>query len=354
MRVAQVAPLFESVPPRLYGGTERIVHYLTEQLIELGHDVTLFASRDSKTSARLCGQCERALRLDPQQCDPVAQHLCEIEEVAQRRNEFDIIHFHVDYLHFPISRRDRLRHLTTLHGRLDIPTLEPLYREYSEMPVVSISRSQQIPLPHANWIGTVHHGLPLNLLQYSDVPEDYLAFVGRVSPEKGLARAIHIAKAVGTRLRVAAKVDTADAVYFEKHIVPLLSDPAIEFVGEIAESEKSEFMGKAKALLFPVDWPEPFGLVMIEAMACGTPVIAFRCGSVPEIIEHGLTGFIVDDVEGAISATRRIGTLDRRAVRRGFERRFTVNHMALQYLKLYTKIARGGPAPELSKSRSAA
>ena len=339
MRIAQVSPLYESVPPRLYGGTERILHYLTEELVRMGHDVTLFASGDSTTSANLRGQCERALRLDDTCRDPLAKHFVMMEQVAAWEHDFDVIHFHTDYLHFPIARRLGVPHLTTLHGRLDIRELGPIYDEFNDMPVVSISDSQRKPLPQARWLSTVYHGVPSGLLHFNPRPEGYFAFVGRISPEKRVDRAIEIAKALEVPLKIAAKVDKVDREYFEKDIAPLLDDPLIEFVGEIGEAEKSDFMGGARALLFPIDWPEPFGLVMIEAMACGTPVVAFRHGSVPEVLEEGVTGFIVDSVEGAIEAAKRVGELDRSRVRTEFERRFSADRMAKDYLDLYAELA---------------
>ena len=346
MRIAQVAPLYESVPPQLYGGTERVVSYLTEELVRQGHHVTLFASGDSQTRARLIPVCERSLRLDPEQRDQLAHHVLMLEEVAKRAAHFDVIHFHIDYLHYPLSRRQPVAQLTTLHGRLDMPELAPLYAEFREMPVVSISDAQRAPLPHANWLGTVHHGLPLDLLRFAAGPGSYLAFVGRTSPEKGLDRAIEIARRAGIELRIAAKVDAADREYFEEVIAPLLDGPLVEFVGEIGEAEKEEFLGKALALLFPIDWPEPFGLVMIEAMACGTPVIAFSGGSVSEIVDPGRTGFIVADLDAAVGAVGEVARLDRSLCREVFEARFSAERMACEYLDLYerTLIASASPA----------
>jgi glycosyltransferase involved in cell wall biosynthesis len=335
MRIAQVAPLTESVPPKLYGGTERVVAYLTDELVGLGHDVTLFASADSCTTGTLVPVCPRALRLHGGHHDVVAPHLLMIEEVARRAGGFDVIHFHTAELHYPVVRRLRTPHVTTLHGRLDLPELDPLYREFADIPVIAISDAQRRPLPHANWVGRVYHGLPRNLLQFRPDPGAYLAFLGRFSPEKRADRAIAIARAVGWPLRIAAKVDPVDAEYFEKTIGPLLDDPLVEIVGEIGEAEKGDFLGNAKALLFPIDWPEPFGLVMIEALACGTPTVAFRGGSVDEVVAHGKTGFIVDTLDEAIDATARVEGLDRAACREEFERRFTATRMAQEHVRLY-------------------
>jgi glycosyltransferase involved in cell wall biosynthesis len=340
VRIAQVAPLYESVPPKLYGGTERVVSYLTEELVRLGHDVTLFASGDSQTSAELVPVCEQALRLDAGCADQLAHHVLMLERVYQELSRFDLVHFHIDYLHFPLSRRHDLAHLTTLHGRLDIPDLRPLYREYAEMPVVSISDAQRRPLPGANWLATVYHGLPDDLYTFRPRPGKDLVFLGRVSPEKHVDRAIEIAGRAGMRLRIAAKVDRADRDYFHEVIQPLIrrAGPRVEFVGEVGGEEKDAFLGDAYALLFPVDWPEPFGLVMIEAMACGTPVIAWRCGSVPEVMEDGVTGFVVDDMGAAVRAVERVGGLSRAACRRAFERRFSATRMARDYLAVYRRL----------------
>jgi glycosyltransferase involved in cell wall biosynthesis len=345
MRIAQVAPLIESVPPRLYGGTERVVAFLTDELVRLGHDVTLFASGDSETTARLVAAWPHALRLDTTCMDTLAPHVLMLEEVLKRADEFDVIHFHISQFHLPVARRLAVAHLTTMHGRLDIPELRPLYREFHDAPVVSISDAQREPLPDARWVGTVHHGLPLGLLRFQPGPGKYLAFVGRISPEKRVDRAIAIAKACGQQLRIAAKVDHADQEYFEREIRPLLDNPLVEYIGEISEAEKEMFLGNATALLFPIDWPEPFGLVMIEALACGVPVIAFRGGSVPEVIDHGVTGVIVDSLDEAIVATRNVHRFDRRRCRAVFEQRFNVTRMARDYVDLYEKlIARGASA----------
>ena len=335
MRIAQVSPLYESVPPTLYGGTERVVAYLTEELVRQGHDVTLFASGDSETAAELVPCVPRALRLDPTVVDGLAHHVLQLERVAQRAREFDVIHYHVDYLHFPLSRRLHLPALTTLHGRLDLPDLQGIFAEFDEQPLVSISLSQRTPLPHARWVATVYHGLPESLYRFSPRHEGYLAFLGRISPEKGLDHAIEIARRAGMPLRIAAKVDRADREYFEQHIEPLLDVPGIELVGEIGEDGKGEFLGGAAALLFPVQWPEPFGLTMIEAMACGTPVIAYRRGSVPEVMIDGETGWIVDTLEEAVSAIELIEGHDRARCRLVFEERYTARRMARDYVDVY-------------------
>jgi glycosyltransferase involved in cell wall biosynthesis len=340
VRIAQISPLFESVPPKLYGGTERVVSYLTEELVAQGHDVTLFASADSVTTAQLVPVCEHSLRLDRRCVDQMAHHIRQIEEVYRRADEFDVLHFHIDYLHYPLSSRMEAARLTTLHGRLDIPDLEPLYRRFPQEPVVSISDDQRSPLSWLNWRATIHHGLPLGLLNPHPEPGRYLAFLGRISPEKRPDRAIELARRTGFPLKMAAKVDKADREYFEAKIQPLLKDnPVVEFIGEINEREKDEFLGNAAGLLFPIDWPEPFGLVMIEAMACGTPVVAWKGGSVPEIIEHGANGFIVDDMDEAVAAIGQLGSLDRRRCRAIFEERFAVSRMARDYVDAYREIA---------------
>ena len=340
MRIAQVAPLYESVPPRLYGGTERVVSWLTEKLVSLGHDVTLFASGDSVTNARLVPVCKQALRLDAQCIDPSAHHTLMVEQVFNRAEQFDLIHFHIDYLPFSLSRRVQVPCITTLHGRQDLPDLVPLYREFSEVPLISISDAQRQPLPWVNWVGTVHHGLPADSLLQKKGKGGYLAFLGRVSPEKGVDRAIEIAIRSGMKLKIAAKVDRGDREYFERKIKPLLNHPLVEFIGEIGASEKQEFLGNAAALLFPIQWPEPFGLVMIESMACGTPVIAHPFGSVPEIIPDGVAGFLVRDLDEAVEAVKRLGDLDRRECRRHFELNFTDERMARDYVKAYNRLIR--------------
>ena len=338
MKIAQVAPLIESVPPRLYGGTERIASYLTEELVRLGHDVTLFASGDSITSAELVTCCTRALRLDPTVCDIIPHFMLMIDRVRERAEEFDVVHFHIDLFHFPLFRSLAARTLTTLHGRQDLGDLKPFYSRFGEMPLVSISNDQRKPLPHANFVATIHHGIPPDLHRPSLKQGSYVAFLGRISPEKRPDRAIRIARAAGIPLKIAAKVDKVDEDYFRNHILPLLDGPGVEFIGEINEREKTKFLGDAAALLFPVDWPEPFGLVMIEAMACGTPVLAFRCGSVPEVIEDGVTGKVVDTEEEAIAALPAILSCDRRAVRQRFEERFTDARMAKDYVSTYRRL----------------
>jgi glycosyltransferase involved in cell wall biosynthesis len=339
MRIAQVAPLIESVPPKLYGGTERVVSYLTEELVRLGHDVTLFASGDSVTSANLVPCCPEALRLTPGSIDRLAHHVVMLEEVFSQSDAFDIIHFHIDYLHFPLSRRERVANVTTLHGRLDIPDLQPLYHKFPEMPVISISDTQRDPLPNVNWQATVYHGLPKNQYTFRDQPGDYLAFLGRISPEKGVDRAIEIATLAGIPLKIAAKVDNADREYFESKIKPLLNNSLVEFIGEIGYPDNDEFLGKAIALLFPINWPEPFGLVMIEAMACGTPVIAHPFGSVPEVIEEGRSGFLINDVRAGARAVQEVSKIRREECRQRFEERFSSTRMAHDYLTVYERLA---------------
>jgi glycosyltransferase involved in cell wall biosynthesis len=352
VRIAQVAPLIESVPPARYGGTERVVSYLTEALVAQGHDVTLFASGDSVTTADLVPAVDRALRLHPRRADPTVWHTLQLDEVFTRAASFDVIHFHVDVMHYPLATRCPTPSVTTLHGRLDLPDLQPLHQRFHTVPLVSISDAQRLPLPHANWVATVHHGLPRTLYHFHPDPQDYFVFVGRISPEKRVDRAIEIAIACHTRLRIAAKVDPADTVYFEQHIRPLLGHPLVSYEGEIDDAAKNDFIGNARALLFPIDWPEPFGLVMIEAMACGTPVIAYRHGSVPELVSHGQTGFIVSSQMQAIEAAQRIHRIDRRRCRRVFERRFSSDAMASTYVDVYSRliesarpVAAESPAP---------
>lgn len=341
MRIAQVAPLFESVPPRGYGGTERVVSYLTEELVRQGHQVTLFASGDSHTQARLCAPCARSLRSEAGGLDANAYHALMFERVFQESANFDIIHFHTDYQHFALSRRHDVPVVHTHHGRLDIPGLMPLFQEFREIPVVSISNHQRTPAPWLNWQATVYHGLPKSLHGFHADGGDYLAFLGRVSPEKGLDKAIEIAQRAGMPIKIAAKIDRHDAVYFEQVIRPLLRRPGVEFIGEVGGAEKDQLLGGARGLLFPIDWPEPFGLVMIEALACGTPVIAYPRGSVPEILEHGVTGFVVDDVEQAVAAVNKLDTLSRRQCRRAFEQRFSTQRMTDDYLAVYQDLIVG-------------
>ena len=346
MRIAQIAPLIESVPPQLYGGTERIVSYLTEALVHQGHEVTLFASGDSLTSAELVPCSERALRLDPAMREPLPYYTVMLDRVRRRAADFDVLHFHFDYLHFPLFRDLAGRTLTTHHGRLDLPDLSVVYRAFPEFPLVSISNDQRRPCPNWNWLRTVHHGLPPDRHPFSPLARGgYLAFLGRICPEKRPDQAIEIARRAGVPLKIAAKVDRVDQAYFNEVIRPLLRDPLIEYVGEIGERDKAAFLGGALALLFPIDWPEPFGLVMIEAIACGTPVIAYRRGSVPEVLEDGRTGFIVEDLAGAVAAVAKLDRLDRGTVRAGFERRFTAERMAKDYLAAYGSLM---PVLELS------
>jgi glycosyltransferase involved in cell wall biosynthesis len=339
MRIAQVAPLCESIPPRLYGGSERIVSYLTEELVRLGHDVTLFASGDSVTAAELVPCVPIALRLNQAVRDPIPYFMLMMGRVAERAAEFDIVHFHIDQFQMPLFRPMAGRTVTTLHGRQDSADLRALYAGFPEMPLVSISNAQRGPIPNANIVAIIYHGLPVRLLEPTYHPRGgYLAFIGRISPEKGIERAIAIARIFGVPLKIAAKVDRVDEKYFRQQVEPLLDDPRIEFIGEIGERAKSEFLGEAQALLFPIDWPEPFGLAMIEAMACGTPVLAFRSGSVPEVIEDGVTGRIVSSIDEAIVALPEVIALDRRTVRRRFEERFTAARMAKDYVNVYRKL----------------
>ena len=339
MKIAQVAPLYESVPPQLYGGTERVVSYLTEELVALGHAVTLFATGDSETHAELVPIVEQGLRLGRQNDVPLAHHYVMLEQVLSCAQSFDVIHFHTDFLHFGLARRlIGTPHVTTLHGRLDIPDLKPLFEEFWDIPVVSISDAQRTPLSFANWQATVYHGLPVHAHEFNATPANYLAFLGRISPEKRVDRAIEIAKRAGLPLKIAAKIDKADEEYVDDEIRPLLNHPLVDWVGEIGEEEKNEFLGNARALLFPIDWPEPFGLVMIEAMACGTPVIAFERGSVPEVIDNGISGYIVNTVEEAVDAVVKTEKLDRAGARSQFEKRFSARRMANEYLALYQRL----------------
>jgi glycosyltransferase involved in cell wall biosynthesis len=340
MRIAQISPLFEAVPPKLYGGTERVVYSLTEELVAMGHDVTLFASGDSVTAATLAPVRDRALRLDPTVKDWVATYYRMVELIYRRKDEFDVLHFHIDYFPLALFSRQKVRLLTTIHGRLDIAEFVETYGTFADCPFVSISHSQRRPIPNLNWVRTVLHGMPANLLTPQPVKQEYAAFLGRISPEKGVDRAIKIAGKAGMKLKIAAKVDNADKEYYDALIKPLIQgNPDVEFIGEINDAQKPGFLSGAHALMFPIDWPEPFGLVMIEAMACGTPVIAFNCGSVPEVLDHGVTGFIVNDIDQAVAATRRIHMLDRARIRATFDRRFTARRMAEDYLDVYEELA---------------
>src|ERR1700726_2790332 len=341
MRIAQIAPLTEAVPPKLYGGTERVVHWLTEELVALGHDVTLFASGDSCTSAKLEAQWPRALRLDDSVRDPNALHMLMLERVRQQADEFDFLHFHLDYYPFSLFSRQRVPFVTTLHGRLDLPEHQPVFAPFSSAPVISISDSQRRPPPQAAWVGPLHRALPEGLLKPLPVRQKYLAFLGRIAPEKGIDRAIAIARHCGVPLRIAAKVDKVDREYFDEKILPLIDGQNIEYIGEINDADKSEFLSGAIALLAPIDWPEPFGLVMIEAMACGTPVIAFNRGSAPEVVDDGVTGFIVEDEISAIGAVDRLPQLPREKIRERFEQRFTARRMAQDYLAVYRSLIEG-------------
>ncbi|MCW5803905.1 MAG: glycosyltransferase family 4 protein [Deltaproteobacteria bacterium] len=338
MRIAQVAPLHESVPPQRYGGTERVVANLTEELVGMGHDVTVFASGDSTTSARIVPGCAVALR-HAGCADAVAPHVAMIEDVYRRAHDFDVLHFHVDYLHFPASRREGRVHVSTMHGRLDLPELAPVYGAFDDLPLVSISDAQRAPLPDLAWQRTIHHGLRGDSLALGDGRGGYLAFLGRMSPEKGLDRAIEIAARAGMPLRVAAKLDRADRDYHDRVLRPLLAQPGVEYLGEIGDRDKQEFLGGARALLFPIAWPEPFGIVMIEAMACGTPVVAFARGSVREVVDHGVTGFVCETVDDAVRAVAAIDTVPRDGCRRRFEDRFTSRRMAADYIELYRRLA---------------
>jgi glycosyltransferase involved in cell wall biosynthesis len=342
MKIAQISPLFERVPPVGYGGTERVVSYLTEELVRRGHDVTLFASGDSLTGAELVPGCARALRLDGKSQAHLPYHLTMLDEVFARVDEFDLVHFHIDCIHFPLTARHSVAALTTLHGRLDLDDIHECFQHFKNLSFVSISDDQRAPMPWLDWAGTVHHGLPLDLHTPVERPGDHLAFLGRMSPEKGAETAIEIARRAGMPIRLAGKVDDVDVSYFEQKIRPLFSAGDLEYVGEIGGNAKDEFLGGARALLFPIDWPEPFGLVMIEAMACGTPVVAFRRGSVPEVIDDGVTGFVVDSVDDAVAALAACASLDRRLIRETFERRFSATRMTDDYLQIYEHLLERG------------
>ena len=350
MKIAQIAPLYEAVPPKLYGGTERVVAHLCDALVDQGHETVLFSSADAKTRAELAPVRDQAIRLDPAPLkSDLAAHMSMLAEVRRRAHEFDVLHFHVDMIHFPFFEAIAGRTLTTLHGRLDMKDLPGVYKTWRQYPLVSISNDQRRYLPDANWAGTVYHGMDPELYRFSARSEGYLAFLGRISPEKRPDRAIAIAKRLGRRLKIAAKVDAADANYFRNEIEPLLDHPLIEFIGEIGDAQKSEFLGGAEALLFPIDWPEPFGLVMIEAMACGTPVVGYARGSAPEVIESGVTGFAVNNEDEAVAAVHEALLLNRREIRRRFERRFSATAMARGYLDIYAeRLARSTFAPELA------
>ena len=342
MKIAQVAPLYESVPPKLYGGTERVVSYLTEELVRQGHQVTLFASGDSVTQARLAEACSRSLRLDQECVDQLAHHIVLLEQVFRQAGAFDLMHFHIDYLHFPLSVRQHIPAVTTLHGRLDLPDLVPLYKMFPSMPVVSISNAQRAPLPWVNWLGTVYHGLPEDLYTFREAPGTYLAFLGRITPEKGVEQAIAIAQQVGMPLKIAAKVDRVDREYFQEVVRPLLQNNSlVEYLGEVGGANKDAFLGEAYAVLFPIDWPEPFGLVMIEAMACGTPVVAYPRGAVPEVLADGVTGWIVEGIEEAVQAVGRMSAISRARCRQIFEERFLASRMAQDYLRIYKELLGG-------------
>jgi glycosyltransferase involved in cell wall biosynthesis len=338
VRIAQISPLYEAVPPQGYGGTERVVSWLTEALVAAGHELTLFASADSRTHANLVPGAPRALRLDPDAGDPIASHVLMLEQAFQRAADFDVIHAHVDYLAFPFARHAQVPVVTTLHGRLDLPGLAAMFREFREQNLVSISDAQRAPLPFANWRATIHHGLPADLYGYRAKSDGYLAFLGRISPEKRVDRAIEIAIRSGRRLLIAAKIDAADRAYYEREIAHLLDHPQVEYIGEVGDEDKNEFLGGADAVLFPIDWPEPFGLIMIEAFACGTPVIAWPHGSVPEVIEPGVNGFLCTDLDGAVRAVGELQRLDRARCRERFEARFTAERMAADYLALYERL----------------
>lgn len=335
MRIAQIAPAWESVPPKGYGGTERVVAYLTEELVRQGHEVTLFATADSETSARLVPIGERGVRSDANLTDATPLHVAACDRVLEMADEFDVLHFHLDLVHFPLLKYCPIPAITTFHNRLDLPELVPFFRQFRDCPVVSISLSHRKPAPYLNWAGNIYHGLPLDLYHLEKSPEGYLAFLGRICPEKGVDRAIRIANQTGLPLKIASKVDDQQRNYLETEIRPLMSLSNVEFVGEINDHQKQEFLGNAKALLFPINWPEPFGLVMIEALACGTPVIAFRNGSVDEVMEPGVSGFVCETIEEAVIAVERIRELSRARCREYFEERFSVTRMAKDYLKLY-------------------
>jgi glycosyltransferase involved in cell wall biosynthesis len=349
MRIAQISPLYESVPPSLYGGTERVVHYITEELISGGHEVTLFASGDSICSGKLISPTSKATRLDKNCADQMVSHFTMMEMVEKESKNFDIIHSHIDYLHFPLIRRSKAVYVTTIHGRLDLPELQPLYSEYNDIPLISISDSQRKPVPQANWLGTVYHGLPPNLYKFNSNGGNYLSFVGRVSPEKRIDRAIEIAIKSGIPIKIAAKVDNADMEYYEAKIKNLLKHPLVEFLGEVGDSEKGELLGNSLGMIYPIDWPEPFGLAMIESMACGTPVIAYNNGSVSEVIDEGETGFIVNSIGKAIKCVENLTTIDRNNCRRTFEKRFSASRMVADYLSIYKQLVKNHKKEHLAQ-----
>jgi glycosyltransferase involved in cell wall biosynthesis len=351
LRIAQIAPLYESVPPKLYGGTERVVAYLTDELVNQGHQVTLFASGDSTTKGKLIPICEDALRLY-NHIDSLAYHILQLQEVFERVEDFDMLHFHTDYLHFPFTYNRNLTTITTLHGRLDIEDLVPIYKKFRRIPVVSISNAQRRPLPNANWMGTVYHGLPADLYKQGEGEGGYVVFLGRISPEKRVDRAIEIARQAGVKIKIAAKIDRADEAYYDKEMKPLFAQRHVEFLGEIGEKEKGELLQNAIALLFPIDWEEPFGMVTIEALACGTPVIAFNRGSVPEIITNGKTGYIVETIDEAVAALQRIHEISRGECRQSFENRFSATIMAKNYLRLYERLVHPEKKRMTSMSRN--
>lgn len=338
MRIAQVPPLYESVPPKMYGGTERVVSYLTEELVAQGHNITLFGTQDAITKAHLFPICDEALRMNKNCQDAMVYHTLQMQAILENAEDFDIIHFHNDYIHYPLSKNSSYVHVSTLHGRLDTPEQKLIYQKYNSLPLVSISNNQRRPIRSANWVSTIYHGLPEDLYRQGSGEGGYLAFIGRISPEKRPDRAIEIAKRTGIKLKIAAKVDKADEQYYETVIKPMLDHPLIEYIGEIGEAQKGEFLGNAIALLFPIDWPEPFGMVMIEAMANGTPVVAFNCGSVPEVLDHGVSGFIVDSVDRAVQAVESIQIIKRHNCRKMFEEKYTAKVMANNYLRVYERL----------------
>jgi len=348
LRIAQIAPLYERIPPKLYGGTERIVSYITEELVRRGHDVTLFAAGDAQTSARLHAACPQALRLAGKPELGAFLQLPMLSDVYENADDFDVIHSHIDYWSFALARLSKTPTVSTMHGRLDLEDLKPIYSRYQAMPVISISNGQRAPVAFMNWVGTVYHGLPRDLLSYSKGPGKYLAFLGRISPEKRPDLAIDIARKAGIPIKLAAKVDVVDRMYFEQVIKPRLSLPGVEYIGEINESQKNEFLGNALALMFTIDWPEPFGLAMIEALACGTPVVARPCGSVPEVLRNGVSGLIATEFDDLVKAVQNIESVPREGCRKEFETRFTADVMATQYEHIFHNLIgtrRNGTSP---------